>query len=151
MRLVRATRRTGSTGRLRSGGRATALLLAGALVLAACGGGEEDPGDTAADEEDGSDASDDGGDGEGAEEDPAEALEGSDELRIRTTRDMTSLDPNVMPATEDDAVAMTVMEGLVAYEPGGSGELVNVLAEEIEESEDGTEIDFTLKEGVQFH
>ncbi len=128
----------------RRGQRTLAWLFAGALVLAACGVDEDV--DPAVDDDEvvDDDPADD------PDEEAAEAVD-HDELRIRTLRDPTSIDPAVMPATEDDAIAMSVMEGLVAYEPGGSGELVNVLAEEIEESEDGTEIHFTLKEGIQFH
>jgi len=110
--------------------RTVIVASAAALVLAACGGA-------------------DNGDAEEAEA-PAERGTEDTELRIRTVMDIRSLDPNVMPATTDDAIAMTIMEGLVAYEPGGSGELINVLAEEIEISDDGTEVDFKLREGVQF-
>ncbi len=126
------------------GGRTLGLLLAATLVLAACG--EDDPAvDEPPTDEDVEDTDE--------VDDPDEAAPDPDatELRIRTVMDITSLDPNVMPSTTDDAVAMTVMEGLVAYEPGGSGELVNVLAEEIEMSDDGLTVDFTLREGVQFH
>ena len=130
--------------RRRRGQRTLAWLFAGALLLAACAP-EEDPDEPAVDDDPDEEVVDDD-----PEDEPEEAVD-HDELRIRTLRDPTSIDPNVMPATEDDAIAMSVMEGLVAYEPGGSGELVNVLAEEIEESEDGTEIHFTLKEGIQFH
>lgn len=111
------------------------------LVLAACV--DEEPAD-------GEQATDGEGTEETAASDPDPDPDGT-ELRIRTVMDITSLDPNVMPSTTDDAVAMTVLEGLVAYEPGGSGELINVLAEEIELSDDGLSVDFTLREGVQFH
>lgn len=112
--------------------RIAAAVTITALALAACGGAENGEGD------------------DDAAAAPAERGTEDTELRIRTVMDIRSLDPNVMPATTDDAIAMTVMEGLVAYEPGGSGELINVLAEEIEVSDDGTQVDFTLREGVQF-
>ncbi len=124
-------------------GRTLALMLAAMLVLAACGADDPAVDETPTDE--------DVEDVEEAEEAAPAPDPDATELRIRTVMDITSLDPNVMPSTTDDAVAMTVLEGLVAYEPGGSGELVNVLAEEIELSDDGLRVDFTLREGVQFH
>ena len=125
-------------------GRTLAWLSAGALVLAACGV-DDDPDDPVVDDDPDEEVVEDD-----SEDEPEEAVD-HDELRIRTVMDMTSLDPNVMPSTTDDSIAAGVLEGLVTYAPGGEGELVNVLAEEIEESEDGTEIHFTLKEGIQFH
>lgn len=131
--------KTTTRWRSRFGGRSLALAAVAMLVLAACG--DEEPAD-------GEQATDD----EGTEETAASDPDPEDtELRIRTVMDITSLDPNVMPSTTDDAVAMTVLEGLVAYEPGGSGELINVLAEQIELSDDGLSVDFIIREGVQFH
>jgi peptide/nickel transport system substrate-binding protein len=136
------TRNADTRWRRMPGGRALAALFAAMLVLAACG--DDDPADTEAPPDE-----------ETEDTEQAEAAPDPDpddtELRIRTVMDITSLDPNVMPSTTDDAVAMTIMEGLVAYEPGGSGELINVLAEQIELSDDGLTLDFTLREGVQFH
>lgn len=123
-----------SWGALR-GLRLLALALGTVLVLAACA--DETTDDTAADDD-------------APDEDVTDDVEHT-ELRIQTVMDITSLDPNVMPATTDDAVAANVLEGLVNYRPGGGGELVNVLADELELSDDGLRIDFTLKEGVQFH
>jgi peptide/nickel transport system substrate-binding protein len=119
--------------------RGFALIAVVAMILAACGDEAPEDGDPPADDEAAEEAA------------PADRDPDDDELRIRTVMDITSLDPNVMPSTTDDAVAMTILEGLVAYEPGGSGELINVLAEEIELSDDGLRVDFTLREGVQFH
>jgi peptide/nickel transport system substrate-binding protein len=124
MRMGRGTRKRKSPFPV----RALALALVGVLALAACPA--DDPDDPVAD--------------------PVDPVEHTD-LRIQTVMDITSLDPNVMPATTDDAVAANVLEGLVNYRPGGGGELVNVLAEELEMSDDGLRIDFKLKEGVQFH
>jgi peptide/nickel transport system substrate-binding protein len=50
----------------------------------------------------------------------------------------------------DTLTAETVGEGLVTFAPG-TWDVVNVLAESMEQSEDGLRIDFKLREGVQFH
>jgi peptide/nickel transport system substrate-binding protein len=121
--------------------RASVLAVAGALVLAGCG--VDDVDDPVAEPDVDADPDD-------PDTDPPGEADHT-ELRIRTVMDITSLDPNVMPSTTDDAVAANVLEGLVTFKPGGGGELVNVLAEEIELSDDGLRVDFTLKEGVQFH
>jgi ABC-type transport system substrate-binding protein len=71
-------------------------------------------------------------------------------LRVRFTNDMSNADPAFHPSTIDTVIAETVLEGLVTYKPG-TWELENVLAESIEQSEDGLRIDFKLKEGVMFH
>lgn len=74
----------------------------------------------------------------------------SDILSIRLVQDMENLDPAFMPATVDDAVMLCVAEGLVAFRPG-STDVVNVLAEEFESSEDGLTHEFRLREGMAFH
>jgi len=50
----------------------------------------------------------------------------------------------------DEQVAVNILEGMVEYK-AGTWEVVNVLAESVEQSEDGLTIDFKLKEGIQFH
>ena len=74
-------------------------------------------------------------------------------LRARLHADIVNLDPAFYPSSVDEMAANSILEGLVAYKPGqpGTVEVVNVLAEFIEPSEDGLTIDFKLKEGVQFH
>ncbi|CAN5369919.1 ABC transporter substrate-binding protein [soil metagenome] len=124
-----------------------ALVVVGALVLAACGG------DDGADGTAGEIADDSGDAGDGTDEtadEPSDAPTGDDVLTIRLVTDMSNLDPAWMTGTYDDAIAMNIMEGLVAFEPG-TNELVNVLAETFESSDDGLRHDFTLKEGIQFH
>lgn len=72
-------------------------------------------------------------------------------LRIRLgTSDVSNMDPAFIPTVEDENVAYSVYQGLVGFKPG-SYDLVNVLAETIEASEDGLAITFKLHEGVQFH
>jgi peptide/nickel transport system substrate-binding protein len=73
-----------------------------------------------------------------------------DTLTIRLVQDIANLDPAILPATVDDAVLMTVAEGLVTFKPGTT-EVVNQLAKTFEASEDGLRYDFELKEGIQFH
>lgn len=72
-------------------------------------------------------------------------------LRIRlATSDVSNMDPAFIPTVEDENIAYCVYQGLVGFKPG-TYELQNVLAESIEQSEDGLRISFKLHEGVQFH
>jgi peptide/nickel transport system substrate-binding protein len=72
-------------------------------------------------------------------------------LRIRLgTSDVSNMDPAFIPTVEDENVAYSVYQGLVGFKPG-TYDLVNVLAETIDQSEDGLAIEFKLREGVQFH
>jgi peptide/nickel transport system substrate-binding protein len=71
-------------------------------------------------------------------------------LKLRMVSDLVTADPAFHPAGADTITAETVGEGLVTFKPG-TWDVVNVLAESIEQSEDGLRIDFRLKEGVQFH
>jgi peptide/nickel transport system substrate-binding protein len=71
-------------------------------------------------------------------------------LRLRQTEEPQTLDPAFHVGYSDTQPAMTMLEGLVAFKPG-TYDLVNLLAETIEQSADGLRIDFKLREGVQFH
>jgi len=71
-------------------------------------------------------------------------------LRVRLYGDIQNLDPAFQISENDTVVSNAVMEGLVRYCPN-SYELCNQLAEEIEQSEDGLEIRFKLREGVMWH
>lgn len=71
-------------------------------------------------------------------------------LRVRLYGDIQNLDPAFQISENDTVVANAVMDGLVRY-CANSYELCNHLAEEIEESEDGLEIRFKLREGVTWH
>jgi peptide/nickel transport system substrate-binding protein len=139
----------GWRGRGRSGhGRWTtsaALLLVLAMVAAACGADDPEPPTTAPA----------GDETEQEPEDPDEAVEptptgDTEELRIRQVSDVGSLDPAWLDGTTEDAILMTVMEGLVTFQPGTT-DVVNQLAETFESSDDGLRHDFTLREGIQFH
>jgi peptide/nickel transport system substrate-binding protein len=84
---------------------------------------------------------------------PTEAPEESSEPKILTVRmygDIQNLDPAFRISENDEVVSNAVMNGLVRYCPN-SYELCNQLAEEIEQSEDGLEIRFKLREGVMWH
>jgi peptide/nickel transport system substrate-binding protein len=70
-------------------------------------------------------------------------------LKIRLYGDIQNLDPAFRISQNDDVVANCVMEGLVRYGPN-SYDIVNQLAETIEQSEDGRTITFKLIEGVQW-
>lgn len=71
-------------------------------------------------------------------------------LRVRLYGDIQNLDPAFQISENDTVVANAVMDGLVRYCPN-SYDLCNQLAEEVEESEDGLEIRFKLREGVMWH
>jgi len=71
-------------------------------------------------------------------------------LTVRMYSDIQNLDPAHSISENDGVVANAVMNGLVRYCPN-SYELCNELAESIEQSEDGLEIAFKLREGVQWH
>lgn len=131
------------------------VLLAGGL--AACGGTAEAP--EAVDEEAAVDEgqADTGEDQADTEEVAEEEMEESEEaedaepkiLRARIYGDIQNLDPAHRISQNDEVVINAVTDGLVRYGPG-SYEIINQLAESIEVSEDGTRIDFKLKEGVQW-
>lgn len=127
------------------------LALVLAVGLVACGGAAEAPNaveEEAAGEEEG------GGEAEVAEGEEVEEAEEEDAepriLRVRLYGDIQNLDPAHRISQNDDVVINAVTEGLVRYGPG-SYDVINQLAESIEMSEDGLEIDFKLKEGVQWH
>jgi peptide/nickel transport system substrate-binding protein len=71
-------------------------------------------------------------------------------LKVRLYGDIQNLDPAFRISQNDDVVANCVIDGLVRYGPD-SYELVNQLAEKIEQSEDGLTITFKLREGVKWH
>ena len=71
-------------------------------------------------------------------------------LTVRIYGDIQSLDPAFRISENDEVVSNAVMNGLVRYCPN-SYDLCNQLAEEIEQSDDGLEIRFKLREGVMWH
>ena len=83
-------------------------------------------------------------------EQPAEQGETPKILTLRLVADIENLDPAFQPTWEDEYASNGVMQPLVGYKPG-TWELENVLAESLEQSEDGLTIEFKLKEGIQFH
>jgi peptide/nickel transport system substrate-binding protein len=70
-------------------------------------------------------------------------------LRLRQAQAPQNMDPALHVGGMDVEVMSTMMQGLVAFKPG-TWEVYNLLAESIEGSEDGLQIDFKLREGVQF-
>ncbi len=71
-------------------------------------------------------------------------------LTVRMYSDIVNMDPAFQISENDSVVFNAVTNGLVRYCPN-SYELCNELAESIEQSEDGLEISFKLKEGVMWH
>lgn len=121
------------------------LTVSGGAALAACDPAE-DPDDAAVDLDD----EPDDADVDDAPDTDAEAGEFGDTLTLRIVQDVRNIDPAFFPATVDACVGLCVFENLVTFLPG-SLEVSNELAEEFEISDDGLEIEFKLKEGIQFH
>lgn len=127
------------------------LLLVLGLLLTACqAGNEPDPAEPEATEEEAAPAED-----MESEEDEEEEMAEEEEmepkiLRVRLYGDIQNLDPAFRISENDEVVSNAVMNGLVRYCPN-SYELCNQLVEEIEQSEDGLEIRFKLREGVMWH
>ena len=71
-------------------------------------------------------------------------------LRMRIYGDIQNLDPAHRISQNDEVVINAVADGLVRYGPN-SYDRMNQLVESIEQSEDGLEVTFKLKEGIQFH
>lgn len=87
----------------------------------------------------------------GLEETPAETTNSDEkELVVHLYEDMQNVDPAFYPSDADESIMADVYQGLVGWVPG-TYDLQNLLAEEITTSEDGTRIEFKLREGVQFH
>jgi peptide/nickel transport system substrate-binding protein len=70
-------------------------------------------------------------------------------LNARFASDPTLLDPIYVANYTDISLVAIIFESLVQAAP--DGEVVPVLAETWEVADDGLTIDFTLKQGVQFH
>jgi peptide/nickel transport system substrate-binding protein len=79
----------------------------------------------------------------------ATAKESPKILRIRLYADIQNMDPAFLVSSSDSMVGNAVFNGLVRYAPN-SYDLEYQLAEWIEQSEDGLEIRFKLKEGVMW-
>ena len=73
-----------------------------------------------------------------------------DTLRIQLGADIQNLDPAFEPQDYDLQVIFNIYEKLVSFRPG-TFEPVNTLAKSWEPAPDGLSIDFTIKQGIQFH
>lgn len=71
--------------------------------------------------------------------------------RARNGMDINTLDPAHMIGNEEDNIGMAIYSRLIELDPANPSEYRMDLAEVFEINEDGTEIYFELKEGVQFH
>ena len=117
-------------------GRYLVSTLTLALVLAACGGGSDDPGDASGD----GGQSADGGEGGG----------GGGDIIFGTTDTVVTLDPAKAYDFASSNILFNVGETLVGFPPGET-EPAPLLAEDFEVSDDGLTYTFTLREGVTFH
>lgn len=70
-------------------------------------------------------------------------------VKIRLYSDIQNLDPANRTSNNDEVVMDALYSRLVKYAPG-TYELINDLAEKIEQSEDGKTITFKIREGVQW-
>ena len=70
-------------------------------------------------------------------------------LSWRPSADVENVDPAILPGLEDPTYAQIFFETLITYRPGTT-ERVNCLAETFEESPDGKQFHFTLKQGIPF-
>jgi peptide/nickel transport system substrate-binding protein len=130
-------------------------ILALSLVVAACGGDDDD---TEASEPAATESSEaataDTGDtatadtGESAPEPTSAAVEGAS-LTIALGSEPTSLDPHIVDDGGERAINDNIYETLLARTP--DGELVPSLATELPTQIDDTTWEFTLREGVTFH
>ncbi len=122
------------------------LLVTFSLLLGACQAGEEaPPSEPETAEEEAAPAEEE----EMEEEAEEEAMEPK-VLRVRLYGDIQNLDPAFRISENDEVVSNAVMNGLVRYCPN-SYDLCNQLVEEIDQSDDGLEIRFKLREGVMWH
>lgn len=109
---------------------ATALTVAAALLLAACGGSDE-----------GQAGADEGG--------PSGDPKAGGTLIVARTGDITGLDPHLATAFQTVQALDLVYGTLVRLDPDLN--VIPGLAESWEFSEDGKTLTFTLREGVAYH
>ncbi len=71
-------------------------------------------------------------------------------VRARNGQDIDTMDPAFYRGNEEYNIDLAIYSKLMRYEPG-STELVLDAAEWLELSEDGTVVEFRLREGIEFH
>lgn len=122
-----------------------ALFLMGALLLAACG---EDDDDTAGEEDDSAGASEDGGDGEDGGEAGEPTSGGS--VTVLSEIDTDTMDPPQLTSTQAARMITHAYDTLVAQTYDMS-EIRPLLAEDWSISDDGLELEFQIRDDVEFH
>ena len=70
-------------------------------------------------------------------------------LNWRPSADVKNVDPAILPGLEDPTYVQSFFETLFTYKPG-TWQRVNCLAETFEQSKDGLQFHFTLKQGIPF-
>ena len=119
-----------------------ALLAAGAIAIAACGGSTATQAPAT-----GAPAS-----AEPGASTPAEGgIKPGGTLVVAIPGDIKRTDPALIDDSNTSYVMQQVMEGLVSLQPGTTGELKPALAESWELSPDGLTYTFKIREGVKFH
>jgi peptide/nickel transport system substrate-binding protein len=71
-------------------------------------------------------------------------------VRARNGADIDTMDPAFYVGNEENNIDLAIYSKLLRFGPGGS-ELVPDAAEWVELSDDGTVLEFRLREGIQFH
>jgi len=132
-----------------------AILMALAMLAAACGGGDDDSGDDDADtddstQQDESSGDDDQGDDASDDEMSDDVDDGaSGALVVGRAADLDILDPHLATAFSSVQSLELVYDTLLSLDPDLA--VVPGLAESWEFSDDGLTLTMTLREGVQFH
>lgn len=125
-------------------------LVTFSLVAAACGSDDDATDDTVADtaEPVATDGTDDGV----ATTDAGEAAADEEDqvLRLAFSADMDPPDPDTNYQLQGNQVTTSLYEGLLDYAPDSSSEIIGLLAESWEVSDDQLTYSFTLREGLTF-
>lgn len=129
-------------GKSLRGVRAVPMVVAGALLLTACGNGGNDGNGG------------NGGNGDGSVEGGEEAA-GDDVIRVALNSDIDVLEPHFFRTDAAYTVTANVYEPLIKQDLSGTGldgsdDYVGALAEDWEISDDGLEATFTLREDAAF-
>jgi len=120
-------------------------MLTFSLVAAACGSEEGATDNSASSGENANADGDDATDAEATTESDDEQV-----LRLAFAADMGPPDPDTNYQLQGNQVTTALYEGLLDYAPDSSSEIIGLLAESWEVSEDQLTYTFTLREGLTF-
>lgn len=86
----------------------------------------------------------------GTGSDSASGSDGSDELRMAISSEMSTLDPQTVYQYDGNQVLTAAYEGLLSYSSDSSDEIVPMLAQSYDVSDDGLTYTFHLRDDVTF-